>query len=183
MRIVAIDQSMSCTGIATYDGDNWTPDVADSAITVRSVKTKPDKGQAKSPLNLVDRMCTILGEISEEIEGADQVVIEGPSYGSQTPTAHMLGGLFYMVLYEIFIESAITPVIVSPKQLKKLATGNGNAKKIDVVIAARERLGFEGTDDNEADARWLLEAGLQLHALPAMAELPKKNLEGLAKLR
>ena len=40
--------------------------------------------------------------------------------------------------------------------LKKFATGRGNAKKPEMVAAARSRLGYRGDDDDEADARWLL---------------------------
>jgi hypothetical protein len=44
----------------------------------------------------------------------------------------------------------------SPSEIKKFATGKGNAGKADVIRAAREKLGYAGNDDNEADALWLL---------------------------
>jgi Holliday junction resolvasome RuvABC endonuclease subunit len=43
----------------------------------------------------------------------------------------------------------------SPSEIKKFATGKGNAPKPAVIAAAREKLGFTGDDDNEADAMWL----------------------------
>lgn len=44
---------------------------------------------------------------------------------------------------------------VGPSELKKLATGRGNATKDDVLAAACARYGAE--DENEADALWVLE--------------------------
>lgn len=45
----------------------------------------------------------------------------------------------------------------SPSEVKKRATGKGNAGKPAVVQAARERWGIEPRDDNHADALWLLD--------------------------
>lgn len=47
---------------------------------------------------------------------------------------------------------------VHVKTLKKFATGNGNAGKDAMTIAARKKLpGYHFTDDNEVDAYWLTE--------------------------
>jgi Holliday junction resolvasome RuvABC endonuclease subunit len=43
----------------------------------------------------------------------------------------------------------------SAKEIKKFATDNGNANKEKMLIAARQKLGYIGEDDNEADALWL----------------------------
>ena len=40
--------------------------------------------------------------------------------------------------------------------LKKFATGRGNAKKPEMIAAARQRFGYPVADDNEDDALWLL---------------------------
>lgn len=44
----------------------------------------------------------------------------------------------------------------SPTEIKKHATGKGNANK-DAMIAAAGARGWSVVDDNEADARWLLD--------------------------
>lgn len=44
----------------------------------------------------------------------------------------------------------------SSMTIKKFATGKGNAKKEQMVEAAKVKLGYEGIDDNEADALWML---------------------------
>jgi len=40
-------------------------------------------------------------------------------------------------------------------EIKRFATGKGSANKILMIEAAREKLGYKGDDDNEADALWL----------------------------
>lgn len=45
----------------------------------------------------------------------------------------------------------------SAGDIKKFATGKGNSGKPAMIEAAQERLGYEGNDDNEADALWILE--------------------------
>ena len=45
----------------------------------------------------------------------------------------------------------------SSKEIKLFATGKGNANKSVMIQAAKDKLGYTGNDDNEADALWLLE--------------------------
>lgn len=40
----------------------------------------------------------------------------------------------------------------SAKEIKKWATGNGNCGKPAMIAAAKEKYGYTGNDDNEADA-------------------------------
>ena len=44
----------------------------------------------------------------------------------------------------------------SATEIKKFATGKGNAGKPKMIQAAQERLGYTGNDDNEADSLWIL---------------------------
>lgn len=54
-------------------------------------------------------------------------------------------------------ENGVEYCAYSSGEIKKLATGRGNCSKEDMIEAAQEQLGYEGNDDNEADALWLLE--------------------------
>jgi len=45
----------------------------------------------------------------------------------------------------------------SSQEIKKYATGKGNCGKSLMISTAQEKLGYQGDDDNEADALWLLE--------------------------
>jgi len=44
----------------------------------------------------------------------------------------------------------------SATEIKKFATGKGNAGKPKMIEAAKTKLGYAGNDDNEADALWIL---------------------------
>lgn len=43
----------------------------------------------------------------------------------------------------------------SAPEIKKFATGKGNSNKEKMIAAAKQKLGYQGEDDNEADALWL----------------------------
>ena len=45
----------------------------------------------------------------------------------------------------------------SSQEIKKFATGKGNAGKPQMIAAAQSKLKYPGDNDNEADALWLLE--------------------------
>jgi Holliday junction resolvasome RuvABC endonuclease subunit len=45
----------------------------------------------------------------------------------------------------------------SATDVKKFATGKGNSGKPAMIQAAKDKLGYTGDDDNEADALWILE--------------------------
>ena len=66
------------------------------------------------------------------------------------------GGASLLAAYGICVEAAASslkcPVMTLPSaQWKKLALGNGAAKKSDVMAAARE-FGYDGADQDQADA-------------------------------
>lgn len=43
----------------------------------------------------------------------------------------------------------------SASEVKKFATGKGNASKDQMILAAKEKLGYTGDNHNEADALWI----------------------------
>jgi Holliday junction resolvasome RuvABC endonuclease subunit len=54
-------------------------------------------------------------------------------------------------------ENKIEYKAYSASEIKKYATGKGNAKKDLMIKAAREKLGYLDDNDNEADAMWIYE--------------------------
>jgi Holliday junction resolvasome RuvABC endonuclease subunit len=48
----------------------------------------------------------------------------------------------------------------SAKEIKKYATGNGNASKTLMVQKAQEKLNLKSNNDNEADAMWIYQLAL-----------------------
>ena len=64
-----------------------------------------------------------------------------------------LHGVLKIYLEEMSIEYRA----FSASEIKKHATGKGNAGKPMMIAAAQQKLSYAGNDDNEADALWILD--------------------------
>ena len=158
MRIVAFDLSLTATGVADEKG--WA-----------TIKPK---------CSGVLRLGLLQSELARAAYGADLAVIEGYSFGSTGRSLFQIGELGGVV--RLMLHDAEIPFVeVSPSSVKKYATGRGNAGKAEVLIAARERLAYPGTNDNEADALWLLEMARDHYGLTE-PRVPKANREALVKI-
>ncbi len=114
--------------------------------------------------------------------GADLVCIEAGVYRSTY--AFRAGLLHGLVRDRLATERPRTRVVlVPPGTLKMFATGKGNADKTQMVVAARDRLGYDGTDDNCADALWLRELGMHVLGADTVTSLPQTHLRALDKIR
>ena len=121
--IMSIDQSLSCSGVTIWDGDEL--------MHIECIKTPPK-------VEVILRIRAIVITLKELVKryGVTVVVIEQMAYGAQSTSVRMLAGLYYMIenmcmdLGTTFAESHIT-------RTKKLATTKGNAKK-DAMMEATE---------------------------------------------
>lgn len=159
VAVLGLDLSLTATGIAHPDG------------TTTTIRTRT-RG--------MERLGVIAAGILDAVELEPFVCIEGYSYGSRASQAHALGELGGVVRWSLW-STGITYLDVPPSTLKTYATGKGNAGKVDVIVAARDRLGYQGTDDNEADASWLRCIGLDLLGC-APISLPQTHRRALNKL-
>lgn len=107
------------------------------------------------------RLLYLRTQIKDLIADAPLVVMEGLSFMSKSGVAHEITGLA-MIVRMMLWEAGKTIVIVSPKTLKKFASGNGNAEKSMQLREVYKRWGHDCANDNEADACALLHYGLQL---------------------
>jgi Holliday junction resolvasome RuvABC endonuclease subunit len=98
-----------------------------------------------------DRIGFILGTVHGLTHDAELVVLEGYSYGSQGKSVYQIAELGGIVRYSLYA-TGMPVVEVAPSTLKKFATGKGNSPKDAMIAAAIRRFGFEGSDNNEADA-------------------------------
>lgn len=161
MRVVALDPALSVTG------------VADTALP------KPFTISPPSGLTGPGRLYWIQKRILQAVEGADLVAIEGYAYGRENQ-AHQLGELGGVIRLAVWCRNI--PVVEIPPSIRmKVATGKGLAKKEHVLAEAIHRLGYQGHDNNEADALWILQRVLQHYGLPGAVTLPKTHLEYTAK--
>lgn len=111
----------------------------------------------------------------------DLVILEAPfispkMMGSASKLL-MLHGAVQVTLYD----ARIPVVLVPPACLKKYATGKGNADKHAVLAEAIRRLGYAGSDDNEADALWLWAMAHERYGHP-VAVMPQVNRSVLEKI-
>lgn len=161
MKITAIDLSLRATGYATESG---------SGVLY----------PAKSLGLGMERNNWIMRRVLDLGAGADVLVIEGYSFGSQGravfDTAE-LGGIVRWALWS----KGIPFVEVPPSNLKLFATGKGNSKKDLVLAEAVRRLNYGGSDHNEADALWLRAMAFAAYGSPIVA-IPKDRERGLAKV-
>lgn len=138
MNILALDTSVKSTGWAVYDGE--------IDYGTRSFQEVAREGIG--PL-----MSTVYGfVVAASMDGIDLIAIETPHM--RGPSTFPLMAMYNAVLLAAYDEQI--PVIDRhSRTIKKFITGNGNAKKSDVVHVIKDR-GFDVRNDDEADALALL---------------------------
>ena len=132
MNILALD-------IATTTG--WKTETASGVWKLRQKKDD------STGMKLV-RLKSYLKELIE-LEHIELVAYERPAgmFKSSIISESELIGVVLLLCEELSLQCTA----YSPTEIKKFATGKGNAKKIDMIAKAVE-LGYNPADDNEADA-------------------------------
>ncbi|MFD6770618.1 hypothetical protein ACFWC6_30845 [Micromonospora chalcea] len=161
-RVIGIDLSLTCTGIA---GNGWTDTI------------KPN-----ARLRGVERLLWIRDEITNAYAvAADLITIEGPSYGSQGSSRqsghHERAGLWWMVRSALHQRDKRVAVI-PPASLKRYATGKGNADKAAMMLAVARRFPWFDGGEDEADALWLAAMAAD-HLGHPMCDMPAANRKAL----
>ena len=169
MNVVGLDLSLTATGIATESG-----------CEVLRTDLRGCERLAWLRDEVMARCCT--GGIGNKRgTDADFVVIEDYA-SSRANQAHQIGEL-HGVIRLAFHEAEIPVALVAPTARAKYATGKGNAGKAEVLAAAIRRLGYQGHDDNEADALWLRQMAIDHYGLTLpSAPMPAANREALDKV-
>lgn len=161
-RIVGVDPSLRCTGVAFTDGvtfsaERWRP---------------PNDGPARLAW-FRDRFAGALAPMGGL--PTDLVVIEGYAYGarSQAHALGELGGVLRLCCHDLHVPYVVVP----PTVLKKYVAGKGTAAKELMIREVYRRWGFEARDNNEADAYGLARFGCDWYfgtQTKAFAELRAK---------
>lgn len=141
MTILAIDPATKC-GWAHSDGMSGTWDL--------SVRRDESSGM---------RLIRFRGKLNEihKASPVDLVVYEGARHaGAGMQGALVTQATIQSVLIVWCEDNGIEYRAYSPSEIKKFATGKGNAGKDAMIKAAIEKFG-EVKDDNQADALWILE--------------------------
>lgn len=167
-RILGLDLSLTGTGWATSVATNGT--------------WEPPKTSSRGCERL-DWILQRLLDLVQDSQGKriiDLVVLEGYSFGSSAAGVRAIGELGGLIRWALW-KKRIPYAEVPPKSLKLYATGKGNAGKPEMLVAAMKRLGFEGHDDNQVDAVWLRQMGLDAYGR-SRVDLPAVNRAALAKV-
>lgn len=174
MKVLALDLSLTATGWAR----NLTG--APPALPTFTIECGVIRPRTKGAARLQE----VLDGVAKLSERVELAVLEGYAYHSPkfgASQAHSLGELGGVIRLFLF-QKKIPYVELAPSVVKKLATGSGAADKGAVLVEAVKRLKYNGHDNNEADAHWLLQAALVHHGLPGAASLPQAHLDALKKV-
>ena len=137
----------------------WALRGRDGHITSGSESFRPQRFEGGGMRYL--RFKRWLTDIKQCADGLDWVVFEEVRRHAGVDAAHAYGG--FMAHLTAWCEHHGIPYQGVPVgTIKKHATGRGNARKEEMLAAARAR-GHTPADDNEADALALLHWALPLH--------------------
>lgn len=158
VQVVGLDASLTGFGLAASSGEGIT--------RLHRVASK---------LRGHERLELLLYEIARWCEGADLAVLEGLSFAAKGNSLLDLAGLHWLVRHRLWA-SGVPYAVISPAQLKKFATGNHMADKIEMATAATRRFPLLRIDDHDtADALWACAAGCA-HAGQPIVGLPQAQL-------
>lgn len=143
MNILAIDPATKC---------GWAHSVGASGVWDLSVRRDESAGM---------RLIRLRGKL-EEIRmsvGIDLIVYEAARHAAtKMQGALVVTAQFTAIIETWCVDNGVEYQGLSPSEIKRHATGKGNASKDMMIAAAREKWPhIRFADDNEADARWLLD--------------------------
>lgn len=152
--VLGVDVSLTGTGLAWLEspsGDRLTARLSNPARATaddihRAVGAIP-KG-SPVPLGVrLDRLCShVTIAVGDNWSPLPKLaVIERPFSNPKTPGTNVLLGMAQAAVLIALTRMYIPVVFVPPKTRAKFATGNGNAGKPDVLTAAVEQFGYQGT--------------------------------------
>lgn len=177
--VVGIDPSLTATGVALIQ---WLDGERESSVHTLGRKGKKDETLEQRERRIYDVVSGVHLLVST-LGVTPIIAIEGPSHGHTTGSHHDRSGLWWALVHELRVRDQVEIIEITPGQVKKYATGKGNAGKTEVMAAAIRRYpDVPISNDNEADA-WVLAAmAARLIGEPVEETLPKVNLESMTKV-
>ena len=163
-RILGLDLSLTETGFCVIDFDG-------------KFDVLKDKGLIKTKLKGVERLEYLENSLKYLIKEfkPDIAILEGYAMGirgGRTFNIGEWGGIARLTLFK----KKVKYLSVSPKSLKKYATGNGNSDKNMMLKTVFQKWGFDATDDNVADAFALAKVGSAIYQVDN--NMPNVKLRG-----
>jgi len=176
MNVVGVDLSMTSTGLAHAVNGSLTAN--------RRVQSKGSKGDTllSRHLRLQQISDNVLGWVADLAPSL--VVVEAPSFGSQTGSQHDRSGLWWLVVAALH-DAGFPVAQVPPNTRATYATGKGNAGKDAVLASVLRRYEQPGSpfyliDGNDvADATVLAAMGSRWAGVPIEDSLPQTHLRAM----
>jgi Holliday junction resolvasome RuvABC endonuclease subunit len=158
-KIVGLDLSLNATGIAL--------DVGHTTIKVPNKIKQAGGGR---------RLLWLFRQLNKIVDHDTHLaVVEDYALGGTNYKGHHANVEWGGVARLWLTRRNIPYVLVRPTQLKKYATGKGNASKKEMMTAARSHV--QVTDDNQADAFWLRQMGVMAYTPIEAAPIGYEQLE------
>ena len=110
---------------------------------------KPNRGESEGM-----RVVRFRSKVKEMIAMEDITLVSYERPAGFHKAALIVEAEMVGILKELCITLGVNLACYSAKEIKKFATGNGNAKK-DAMVSKAKELGYNPKDDNEADAIFL----------------------------
>lgn len=178
-KIVGLDMSLTSTGVARI----LTGDPLGALVEVRRIVTKPPPKDRVTLYTRSRRLRGIAQQAFSYCEGADLVVIEGPSYASDSGAAHDRAAVWWLVVARLTAQG-FNVVEVPPTLVKQYATSKGNASKENVLAAMiRRHPDVEITGNDESDALALACMGARFAGCPIDGDLPQSHTRAMARVK
>lgn len=136
IRLLAIDQASNCGWCTAHASGVW------------NFNTRKDESAGMKLL----RFRAKLKEVCE-LEQINLIAYERVAGFHKNAIIH--ASKMVAIIESFCEENNIDYKAVSATEVKKFATGKGNAGKQEMIASATLKLGYEGNDDNEADAMWI----------------------------
>ena len=164
MRFVGLDLSTK-TGLVIIDelGNVLT----EKEITSK-IKSDPE------------RMIDLTEKVLAHLEKDDVIAIEGFSYGSRGKGIAFQFGYGYSVQISLYTND-FNYLVVTPSQVKKFATGLGNASKESMILPIYKRWGYEHESDNVRDAFILAQIARATKTSTKLTKFQKEIIDALKK--
>lgn len=94
------------------------------------------------------------------------IAYEDATFGSHNSSVQAMHNEVRGIVKMVAAEWKIPTLGINPMTLKKFATGNGRAPKVQMIRAAKTMLGVATNDDNVADALFIVEFARQNREVP-----------------
>ena len=128
MKILGIDQSFTNCAWIVFEGD--------AVLDYNVIKSNKDDDKFARALYVATELVKVYN-----IHKPDHTSLEGLAFGSRGNVTRDLSGLLFTIVNLIvYVDINCAYNIVTPTSVKKFATGNGKAKKNDMIDALPQKL-------------------------------------------